>query len=1545
MIPATFTCLDALPLTVNGKLDRRALPEPEWVRESDYIAPRNSLESALCRVWQDVLSIPVVGIEDNFFHLGGNSILVTKLISEMKGRLNLSVPLSLIYQHNHIAGIAAHVRKEEIVTIPRTEMALYPLSHAQERMLFIERFNQGTHAYHIPFLFKACRDLDLPRFIEAFNLLIERHSVLRTVYRIGHDNNYYQHLLTVPLSLRSIGDFSCRNALKQAIEKESSSVFDLGCELPVRVSLFTSQEQSYLLLNFHHIAVDGWSVDLLMNELAILYDALTRGDVPTLPPLTLSYGDYAAWHRTWISAIEREQAEFWRQALADVEPLRLPADNPRPVEFDHQGQDFHIELSAGLSEQLRQLARKEATTLYCVLLTGFYITLNRWTGQSDLVVGTPSDNRHHFQCESIIGLLVNTLVMRGRVDNDVALGTLIRQIHQMVGAARAHQDLPFDRLLDLLQIERDSSRHPLFQIMFSLQNFGEKIANNLPLEPLQGYGVPSPAKFDLSLFLSDCHGCIRGNFNYATSLFESESIERVAGMFQQVLMAMVQCTDERIKDIDVMSDVERKRLAEWSGTGSAFPLDKTLHQCFEEQVAKTPRKTALICGNESLTYAELDSRATLLAHHIRDRFQHHYRHTMQPDTLIGLYLDRGLDMVISILAVLKAGAAYVPISPDFPDARTKYILDDTQASLVLTHAHYQKRLGELASSLCEDTCLLADRFKAPAAPAGPPSIAALPSSLAYVIYTSGTTGTPKGVAMEHRAAVCRSHAMSMASQTAGNTYLFKTNYIFDVSVSDLFSHLMTGAKIVITRSSFDIDEIRTLQELYRINACHLVPSQLPLLCDAGALGNDIRQLYFSGENLTDNHLGAIDLQRTAVLNYYGPTETGETTFHRPHRENEGSIIGRPLPGTRAYVLQSGRLAPIGTPGELFISGPGLARGYLNNPALTDEKFVANPFESDSGDPAYSRMYKTGDLVRWLPDGTLKYLGRNDSQVKIRGYRIELTEVEKVLLTCEGVRQAIVIDRERNGQPYLAAYVVPESDDWHDTVKEQISAKLPSYMVPATFTEISHVPLTLNGKLNRLALPEPTRWAASEHYAAPQNALQQQVCEIWQDVLGIDRIGVDDDFFHLGGNSIMAIKLIHRINQETGSALPLKSIYNHRTVRTLVEAGSSCVAHSIQPGKLLDPTLPLLPNNGKGRGDGLFITGATGFVGRYLLHELLMHSDNTIYCLLRGQDETVTRQRLKRCLMDNHLWHDHFEDRIKIVLGDIDKPMLGMNQTDKEHLADAVGTIYHCATYMNHLASYQEMKTANVDSVEEILKLASEKRPKRIVYLSTTGIFGTQPVRIVDETTEISNERHTSDNGYVATKWMAEDLVLQARQRGFDISVVRLGLVSGSQQTGRGDDKQWLTRLMRTVRAIGCSFKEPLIETSVLPVDYVARAIRVLSQVQKMDPVYHLSREEPLNFPDLVARYNTVSDDQITLVDYNEFVHLLLAHKESGNPIDAEYLFADDINALQTKGHVPEKVHAKKGTVISSRQTRRILDEFGLSTPKVHDETVLKYFMQ
>jgi amino acid adenylation domain-containing protein len=1161
MVPSAYVRLDALPLTPNGKLDRRALPEPEGDAYAmrGYEAPVGETEQALAEIWAELLGVEQVGRRDSFFELGGHSLLAVQVVSRVRQALGAEIAIRELFAEPVLADFARVLEAASRTELPPIGRASregrLPLSFAQQRLWFLEQMGSGGRVYHIPTGLRLLGRLDEEALRRALDRIVERHEVLRTTFHIV-DGEPEQRIAPAGesrfhLTLQDLGGRS-EAELQALMEEEMGAPFDLEHGPLIRGRLIRLGAEDHVLrLTMHHVVSDGWSMGVLVNELSALYTAFHRGEPDPLAPLPVQYADYAAWQRAWVEGeVLREQAEYWKQALTGApELLELPTDRPRPRRQDHAAAAVELELDEALTAGLKALSRRHGTTLFMTLLAGWSVVLSRLSGQREVVIGTPSANRGRAEIEGLIGFFVNTLALRMDLSGAPTVAELLERVKERALGAQARQDIPFEQVVELVQPARSLARTPLFQVLFSWGN-NPRGDLELPGLKLASAGKPAraTAKFDLSLSLQEAGGRISGGLVYATALYDAATIERHLGYLRRVLEEMVADDAQALDRLPMLADAERRQVVEeWNATDAEYPRDLCVQQLFEAQVARTPEAEALAFGAERLTYAELNARANRLAHHLCEL-------GVGPDVRVAICLERGPEMVVAVLAVLKAGGAYVPLDPTYPAERLQYMLHDSAPAVLLT----QGSLGGLFAAV--DVPVL--ELDAPAwmdEPASNPDPGALtPEHLAYVIYTSGSTGQPKGVMNPHRTLVNRlTWAQSAWGLEAGEAVLGQTSLGFDGHVRELLWPLCAGGRVVLLEPGAhrDVDHLLGVVRAEGVSTLNLVPSLLQLLLEHAELSRcgGLRRVVCGGEALPAALLGRCRevLPGVSVHNLYGPSEAA-TALAALHCEGwqGGAVvpIGRPIANTRVYLLDAaGEPVPVGVAGELFIGGAGVSRGYLNRAELTAERFVENPFHG-------GRMYRTGDFGRWLPDGTIEFLGRNDAQVKIRGYRVELGEVEARLAGHASVREAVALVREDvPGDKRLVAYVVGDEDATAEALRAHMAERLPEYMVPSAYVRLDALPLTPNGKLDRRALPAPEGDAyAVRGYEAPVGEAEEALAEIWAEVLGVERVGRRDNFFELGGHSLLAVTLIERMRKR-GLNADVRTLFTTPTLAELAAA--------------------------------------------------------------------------------------------------------------------------------------------------------------------------------------------------------------------------------------------------------------------------------------------------------------------------------------------------------------------------------------------------------
>ncbi|MGU0616473.1 amino acid adenylation domain-containing protein [Pseudomonas aeruginosa] len=1067
------------------------------------------------------------------------------------------------------------------------------LSYAQERQWFLWQLEPESAAYHIPSVLRLRGRLDLDALQRSFDSLVARHETLRTRFRLDGDEARQEIAasMALPLDIVALGPLE-EGALARQVETTIARPFDLERGPLLRVSLLRLAEDDHVLvLVQHHIVSDGWSMQVMVEELVQLYAAYSRGLEVALPALPVQYADYALWQRSWMEAGEKErQLAYWTGLLGGEQPvLELPFDRPRPVRQSHRGAQFILELDIDLSQALRRVAQQEGATAFALLLASFQALLYRYSGQADIRVGVPIANRNRVEIERLIGFFVNTQVLKADLDGRMGFDELLAQARQRALEAQAHQDLPFEQLVEALQPERSLSHNPLFQVLFNYQSEARGNGQAFRFDELQMESVQfdsRTAQFDLTLDLTDEEQRFCAVFDYATDLFDASTVERLAGHWRNLLRGIVANPRQRLGELPLLDAPERRQtLSEWNPAQREYAVQGTLQQRFEEQARQRPQAVALILDEQRLSYGELNARANRLAHCLIAR-------GVGADVPVGLALERSLDMLVGLLAILKAGGAYLPLDPAAPEERLAHILDDSGVRLLLTQGHLLERLPRQAGvEVLAIDGLVLDGY----AESDPlPTLSA--DNLAYVIYTSGSTGKPKGTLLTHR------NALRLFSATEAwfgfderDVWTLFHSYAFDFSVWEIFGALLYGGRLVIvpqwvSRSPEDFYRLLCREGVTVLNQTPSAFKQLmAVACSADMATQQpaLRYVIFGGE--------ALDLQslrpwfqrfgdrQPQLVNMYGITETTVHVTYRPVSEAdlEGGLvspIGGTIPDLSWYILDRDlNPVPRGAVGELYIGRAGLARGYLRRPGLSATRFVPNPFPGGAGE----RLYRTGDLARFQADGNIEYIGRIDHQVKVRGFRIELGEIEAALAGLAGVRDAVVLAHDGVGGTQLVGYVVADSAEdaerLRESLRESLKRHLPDYMVPAHLMLLERMPLTVNGKLDRQALPQPDASLSQQAYRAPGSELEQRIAAIWAEILGVERVGLDDNFFELGGHSLLLLMLKERIGDTCQATLSISQLMTHASVAEQAACIEGQACESL-----------LVPLNGRREGSPLFM---------------------------------------------------------------------------------------------------------------------------------------------------------------------------------------------------------------------------------------------------------------------------------------------------------------------------------------------------------------------
>ncbi len=1156
MIPLAIVVLPAFPLTANGKVDRQALPTPIWEDYlQQYVAPRNPIEQQLAALFTELLPVDQLGIDDNFFELGGHSLLATRLISRVRQVLDTELPLRELFEHPTVRALAAVLRahQDELV-LPRIEPVdrsqPLMLSYAQQRLWFIDQLEGGSSQYNMPMVYELNGPLNPTALQQSLGMLVQRHEVLRTrfIAQAGEARQVINADASVPLPRHDLSDLNSA-AQQQEIQRlsalDAGQPFDLSSDLMLRVQLLKLADEEHLLLcNMHHIASDGWSMGVFVAELSRLYAACLQGRDNPLTPLPVQYADYAQWQREWLRGeVLAAHLAYWQGQLAELPPVHgLPLDQPRPAQQTFNGQRYLQRLDGEVLAAVKTLCQRHDVTLFMLLQTAFAALLSRYSNEQDIVIGTPIAGRTQAETEGLIGFFVNTLVLRSRFDQHGSFRQVLLANKQTILEAYTHQHIPFEMLVQEVQPERNLRHSPVFQILFSLQNTEQSEAR---FEGLTSRLVPpqhSIIKFDLELFAIEREDGLVLAWNYNTDLFAAASVERLAASYQVLLEAVLADIDQPLVALPILPAAEQARLDGWNDSTAELPVGSAVQHLFEQQAALSPEAIAVVAGDQRLDYAAVNARANQLAHYL-------LAEGIGAEQRVGVCMRRSAQLPVVLLAILKAGAAYVPLDPEYPSERLEFMLRDAQASCLLTDGALS-----LGAPLSGDGLTVISLSELPLDdyPSGNPELVIAAQQLAYVIYTSGSTGLPKGVAISHASCVAMlAWAARQFTPEALRGVLASTSICFDLSVYELFVPLSTGGQVVLTESALSLLEFAQWDQVSLVNT---VPSAIEAMVSVKALPDSVRVVNLAGEALSRQTVEKV-YQHSSIerlYNLYGPSE--DTTYSTgcwvPAGADDTPAIGRPVANSQAYILDAQlQRVPVGVVGELYMGGLGLARGYLGRPGLTAERFVPDPYGGQTG----ARLYGTGDLARYRPDGQIDYMGRVDHQVKIRGFRIELGEIESLLELQAGVEAAIVQVLTGELGQQLVAYVMSDDPLSERALKTALQRSLPDYMVPLAIIRLARFPLTANGKVDRKALPAPVWDDYRQQYVAPRNDTEQQLARIYQQQLQLEQVGIDDNFFALGGHSLLATRLISRIRETLQVELPLRQLFEQPTIRGLSAA--------------------------------------------------------------------------------------------------------------------------------------------------------------------------------------------------------------------------------------------------------------------------------------------------------------------------------------------------------------------------------------------------------
>jgi amino acid adenylation domain-containing protein/thioester reductase-like protein len=1450
---------------------------------------------------------------------------------------------------------------------------VYPLSLGQKQLYAIYAIDQQATQYNTGMALELRGQIDKAALEQAINVIISRHDVLRTYFQLneqGEPQAILQKDLRIELILRKMQHVSTKHYQqhsRQQIEHCHKVPFDLAKAPLFRWDLIQySKRHHVLIFVIHHILVDGWCFNLILKELMDYYNGRALGKNETLVPVKYTYQDFVAWQQINLSE-ERKQviSQFWEAQFSSMpEPLNF--GKGFTVKEESKRKKMALTLPKPLTQSLRALTKVHNVQLFSCLLSAYQVLLMRYTQQADIVIGVPFFGREADFVETI-GYFINVLPLRAQLSASLTFAHLVEQNQALFNQVKLHQLLSIPQLLSRLKVDRAQGTQPLFQVLF---NYLPSMDSAIKLAGLQAdliWADEGETDYALNMMIIDKGDELEVTFNYDANLFDDRFIKQMLKHYKQLIQSMTISTEQAIGFINFLSPAERKKLLiDWNQTEVPYPHDKTIHQLFEEQVKKTPNNIAVIFEGQQLTYRELNKRANQLAYHLISL-------GVKPDNLVAICLNRSFAFIIGVLGILKAGGAYVPLDPNYPKDRLQFMLQDTKAAVLLTQQAYLSQYDDFIGQfvVLDETEALAHY------PIKDPVVPVLSRHLAYVIYTSGSTGQPKGVMVEHRNISRLVKNTNYVDFQEHDAVAQVSNVSFDAATFEIWGALLNGARLVAITNEvlLSAEKLQQAIQHYQLTVMFVTAA----LCDQLVNQNNkvfagLKCLLAGGDALTPSTMATlqadIKTRPGKIVNGYGPTEatTFAVTYNIP--SNYSAVhsipIGRPIANTQLYILDSHRHpVPIGVLGELYIGGTGVARGYLNRSELTQERFIENPFatETDKTQGINLKLYKTGDLVRYMADGNIEYLGRVDFQVKIRGFRIELGEIESLLRQQAAIQDVAVIAREDEpGDKRLVAYVVPKAmlaeaaqADFIQELKIHLSQHLPNYMMPSYYVLLEQLPLNINGKLDRKALPKPEiLYRAEGSFVAPATLAEQQLATVWAELLKLkpNTISREDDFFMLGGNSLLAVQMVTQASRLFGKPVPLKSLLAAPILRRLADVITDDAANAkLASGALstqvlladvvLDKTIQAQTKPATVIPRAIFLTGVTGFVGAFLLRDLLQaYPEAVIYCLVRGKTQQEGKQRIQDNLQRYGLWQDNITARIKPVLGDLASPYLGLSSQQFQQLSQEIDVIYHNGALVNFTYDYSQLKAPNVLGTHEVLKLASYSKPKIVHYVSTLSVFPDANNRRWLESDTLEWDADLTA-GYAQTKWVAEKMVLAARARGLITHIYRLGRVTGHSHNGVWNTDDFMCRFIKGCIQLG---KAPMTGMLVdfTPVDYVSHAIVHLAHPNTQLPenqTFHLIHPQAIGSHELI-NYILKTGYSLQQVSYDEWQNALYKAVEAKQE--------NALTSLLPTIEIGKDIMAAKHIIFDSSHAKKVLKNTKIRCPDTVSKLLplyLDYFIK
>ena len=1550
MVPSFIIQLDALPLNINGKVDRKTLPLPNINDKKDIILPRNEIESTIVSCLGSILNIDKISITDSFFNLGGDSLSAITLSSSLSSKLNCNITVQDIFKYPVTQDLSDYIDtlscKKNTNTIQKAEkMEYYPLSSAQKRIYYSSSLENNSTLYNISGGIIIDKTLDIKRLQECFYTLVNRHEALRTHFNIV-DNEIIQIIddnIDFKLNLENTDTDDISKICSDFVKP-----FDLSKAPLFRTKLFKlNNNKSLLLLDMHHIISDGTSLNILLQELCNLYNN------NLLSEKSIDYKDFSLWEKEQFETDSFKcSKEFWINQFSNEIPLlNMPSINPRPSVQNFEGSNYHTKLSKEIFDKINEVAKELSITPYMLMLATYYIILSKYTSQDDIVVGTPIIGRELPDLSNILGMFVNTLALRNKIDNSLSFRDFSKAIKENCLNSFKNQEYPFDMLVKDLNIKRDTSRNPLFDVMFIYQNNGYPEINFKDTKA--EYFIPENniSKFDLSLEVIPVNNEYFLRFEYCTKLFNEDFIKRFSMHYINILNTLLENTEIKISDIDMLSEEEKNQiLYEFNNTKVDYPIDKTIIDLFEEQVEITPNNIAVIFENQKLTYKELNEKANSLARFL-------LANNVTTGDIVGILLDKSLEMIISILGILKVGATFLPIDVGYPNERIDYIIRDSKANILLTTQNFIHKANDTVQPLCIET---ESNYFAQYDNSNL-NILYDVNNLAYIMYTSGSTGNPKGVMVTHKNIVRLVKNNNFITFDNDEHILQTGSIVFDACTFEIWGALLNGFKLFIMKKEDLLDSylLENYLEKNKISTLWLTAPLFNQLCETNPyMFKNVKKLLTGGDVLSPKHINMVRKANPnlTVINGYGPTEN--TTFSccfTIDKNYEHSIpIGKPISNSTAYVVaSSGTLCPVGVPGELWVGGDGVSKGYLNNDSLTNEKFIKNPFGEGI-------IYKTGDLVKWLPDGNIEFIGRIDNQVKVRGFRIELNEINKRILENSSIKESFSTIKVINNTKYICSYIVTKKDFNLDDLKNYLTKYLPNYMIPTYFVRLKKLPINPNGKVDKNALPNNFNSFINTHtLKGPSTDEEKLLLSLFKKVLNNDNIGVNDNFFEVGGDSLTAMKLqVEAISNNLN--ISYSDIFKYYTVEALIiNLHSNKNNEKMDYNSDYDKYNSLLVNNTlekdiicpKTEVGNVLLTGFTGFLGAHILDSFIKKETGKIYCLIRSKNNMSAKERLFNVL---HFYFENkydmlVDNRIILVEGDITFDKFGLSNSQYQKLGNSINTVIHSAALVKHYGVYKDFEKINVNGTKNVVEFSKEFNLK-LLHISTISVSGNNLAEGSNIDNHFGKEMNYDEtnfyigqnleNLYVKSKFEAEKVVLDAINTGLSACILRMGNLTSRFSEGKFQQNHFENAFVNRFKSflqIGV-FPEDLLNLycEFTPIDYCGDAIiNIASHFNKYYTVFHLLNEKQVYLDRLFDMLNEIGI-HTKLISEKEFATVI---QDILNDPSRRQSIEGIINDLTAD----KKLVYKSEVNIKSDFTKEFLYKTGFEWPYIDINYIRNYF--